>query len=227
MKDLERRRLDMFARVREFGETQGAEFAEGSRGAELFAVVGEVVGELQKHAAAQAAGAGGGAQGSAGRSAARDELEQQLMAVSRTARHMLPGVPGVAERFRLPRTNRNDQQLVATARDFLAAAEPYKDEFVRNEMPQKFLEHLEAAIAALESAIAEQNRQRGAGVSATESIDDAIDRGMEAVRALDAVVRNKFADDPAALAAWTSASHVERANRAAMKAAPPDRPKPA
>ena len=33
---------------------------------------------------------------------------------------------------------------------------------------------------------------------------------MRTVRELDALVRNTFADDPSTLAAWESASHVER-----------------
>jgi hypothetical protein len=36
---------------------------------------------------------------------------------------------------------------------------------------------------------------------------------MNATRKLDAIVRNKFRDDPAALAAWESARHVESATR--------------
>jgi hypothetical protein len=59
--------------------------------------------------------------------------------------------------------------------------------------------------------------ERDARISATESIDAAIDRGIESVRQLDALVRNKFRDDSATLAAWTSASHTESASRAAAK----------
>jgi len=41
---------------------------------------------------------------------------------------------------------------------------------------------------------------------------------MKQVRQLNAVVRNKYRDDAAKLAGWTSASHVEQPRR---KAAPP------
>ncbi|HEX3561075.1 MAG TPA: hypothetical protein VHU19_17910 [Pyrinomonadaceae bacterium] len=53
---------------------------------------------------------------------------------------------------------------------------------------------------------------------------------MTAVRRLDAIVRNKFRDDPPTLAAWEHARHVERAARVpkrangATKAAPPGEP---
>jgi hypothetical protein len=129
--------------------------------------------------------------------------------------------PGLQERFRLPRGNRNDQQLLTTARAFAADAVPFKAEFVRLELPADFLEDLAADIEAFEHAISDQNRHHEAHVSATESIDAVIDRGIEAVRQLDAIVRNKFRDDPATLAAWTSASHTARARRSPTTATPP------
>jgi hypothetical protein len=78
MKDVERRRFEMFVRVRDFGATHGASFAAGSRGTELLATVGASVEELETHAAAQASGASAGAQGTASRAAAREELRQDL-----------------------------------------------------------------------------------------------------------------------------------------------------
>ena len=48
-------------------------------------------------------------------------------------------------------------------------------------------------------------------VAATAEIGESIRRGMVARRILDGVVRNVFASDVGKLAAWASASHVERA----------------
>jgi hypothetical protein len=47
---------------------------------------------------------------------------------------------------------------------------------------------------------------------------------MRHLRELDAIVRNIFDDDPASLAAWTSASHVERAPRRRQTDAPTPTP---
>jgi len=57
-------------------------------------------------------------------------------------------------------------------------------------------------------------------VEATAAIDDAIDRGMQAAQELNAVVQNKLRDDKPALAAWTSARHVERRSGSAGAATP-------
>jgi len=227
MKDPERRRSEMLTRVRDFGASHVDAFpAATSRGAELFADVRAIVEELETHAAAQSSGRSAGAQGTESRAAARAELSDALEAISRTARAMSFDAPGIAERFRLPRGNRNDQQLLNSARAFKADAAPLKAEFIRHELPADFLADLDARIIAFESAINAQNSSRETRVSATEAIDTSIERGLTAVRQLDAVVRNKFHDDPATLAAWTSASHVERAPRPATKqtAAPPTEP---
>jgi hypothetical protein len=227
MKDIERRRFETFVRVRDFGTTYGSAFAAGSLGETLFASVSSIVAELEGHAATQASGASASVQGTASRATARAALVEDLEAISRTASISDSDTPGLGERFRLPRNNRNDQQLLSTARAFAQDAVPFKAEFIRHEMPADFLEDLNADIAAFEQAVKDQNLKRTARVSATESIDTAIERGVKAVRALDAIVRNKFRNDPAVLAAWTSASHTERAPRTARKtdAAPTPAPK--
>jgi hypothetical protein len=48
---------------------------------------------------------------------------------------------------------------------------------------------------------------------------------MIALRKLDPIIRNKYANDPATLAAWTSASHIERAPKR-KKESPPSTPSP-
>ena len=55
-------------------------------------------------------------------------------------------------------------------------------------------------------------------VAATAQIGESIRRGMIALRILDAVMQNLYAAFPGKLAAWQSASHVERP---AKKKAPP------
>jgi hypothetical protein len=217
MKDLERHRSETFVRVRDFGTTYGSAFAAGSLGETLFTTVGAIVAELETHAATQASGASASVQGTASRAAARAALVEDLEAISRTASIMAADTRGLRERFRLSRINRNDQLLISTARAFAQDAVPFKAEFIRHEMPADFLEDLNADIAAFEQAVTDQNLKRTARISATESIDAAIERGVKAVRALDAIVRNKFRNDAAVLAAWTSASHTERAPRTARK----------
>ncbi len=83
-------------------------------------------------------------------------------------------------------------------------------------MPATFLEDLQTDIADLEQTTGSQNTGRDAHVTA--SIDETLARGMDAVRRLDAIVRNKFHADASTLAAWESARHVTRATHTARRA---------
>lgn len=212
MNDLEVRRYEMFKRVRDFGATHAASFPANTLGGELFATIGAVVTELDGHAAAQSSGGSSARQSTATKAVARAALREDLEAIRRTARSMALDSPGLDNKFRLPR-NANDQVLLSTARAFAADAVPLTTEFVRHEMPSDFLADLNADIADFERAVNGQNLGIDTRVTATAAIDAAIERGMQAARRLDAVVRNKFSNDPARRAAWESARHTERLPR--------------
>ena len=119
--------------------------------------------------------------------------------------------------FKVSDFEQSDQDVLAAARAFAAAARPLKAEFVKRGMREDFIEDLEANIGAFDEAIARRIESRGSHVESTAAIDDATERGVGALRELDPIMRNILADDPAKLAAWLSASHVERAARRAGK----------
>lgn len=225
MKDTERRAYETFVRVDGFGESRPASFPAGSRGRELFAELKGIIAELAGHAEAQASQRSAAAQGTVGRDAARKSLRAGVEAIRRTARALAFTTPGLDRRFSLPRGN-NDQALLTTARSFLAEAEPLKAEFIRNELPADFLEGLAAQIQSFEQNIAVQNRSLGARVTATSAIKSAVARGLAVLRQLDVVVRNKFAAEPATIAAWESASHTERSSRPARAKSSANNPAP-
>jgi hypothetical protein len=220
MKDTERRRYEMLARVRDFGETHAAAFPSATRGGALFAQLRTVVAELDAHAEAQVTSRSAAIQGTTSRKGAREALRADLEAISHTARAMSLDAPGLQDRFRLPHGN-NDQSLLSAARAFHTSAEPLKADFIKNELPSTFLEDLQSNITQFEQATAVQNNSREAQVAATSAISGAIERGQVLVRQLDAIVRNKFRDDPATLAAWKSTSRAERAPRKSAKAVAP------
>jgi hypothetical protein len=214
MQDSERRNYEMLARVRDFQGPRAASFPAATRGGELFASLDAVLREIETNAEAKESHTSTAAQGTANRRTAREALRRSLEALNRTARAMAFDTPGLDKLFRLPRGS-SDQSLLITSRAFLTNAEPLKTEFIRNEHPATFHEDLRALISNFEQSITSQNQSRGARVSATKGVKDAVSRGVALVRQLDAIVRNKFAADPASLAEWTSAAHVERAPRRA------------
>jgi hypothetical protein len=117
--------------------------------------------------------------------------------------------PGLEEKFRLPHSA-SDQAWLALARSCAQDAVPLKAELARWSLNEKFFNDFDAQITAFAQSIESRAQKTGERVAATASIDGAIERGTNAVRALDAVVHNTFREDAGTLAEWTSASHVER-----------------
>ena len=143
---------------------------------------------------------------------ARAALYEHLLAINVTARAVALDTPGLETKFRMPRSG-TDQALLTAGRAFAADAVPLAGAFQQHEMPVNFIDELHADIAALEEALSGRVRSRDAHVAATAALEATVERGIKAVQRLQAIVRNKFRDDPAVLAAWESASHVERRSR--------------
>ena len=119
------------------------------------------------------------------------------------------------------------QTWLATARGFVTEAEPLKDEFVRRGMAPGFIDDLKARILAVVQADDAQQTAENARIGTTADLAAAIQQGLADVRELDAIVRNTYAGNEGELAAWESASHVERAPRRAETETPTPEPAPA
>jgi hypothetical protein len=78
---------------------------------------------------------------------------------------------------------------------------------------RNFITELTADVVDFEEAIAQRDGSVDDHVSSGAAIDDTVDRIMETVRKLDGPMKNKYADNPAVLAEWLAASHIERAPR--------------
>jgi hypothetical protein len=220
MEDTHNRRREMFLRVQGFGTAHSADFGRNGLGSQLLTELDGIVDQLSTHAATEASGRGTAKQGTTTRAAAREALRDDLEAINRTARAMAEDTPGINDKFRFPRGN-NDQNLLSAARAFAADAVPFSAQFIGHEMPADFLTDLATDIANLEAAISHQAGGVGGHVAAGVAIDETVDQGLVIVRKFDAIVRNKYADNPATLAEWTSASHTERAPRRSTPGAPP------
>jgi hypothetical protein len=222
MNDKETREAQSLSRVRDFGSANAAAFPAGTLGAGKFAELNAVVIELDRHGSEQSHGKGAAKTSTGAKSDARKSLRRQMRAISDTAKAMESSVPNISNSFRVPTTN-GDEALLNSARAFVVAATPLKLEFTRRELPESFLDDLNAAISQFESAVNSLNLNMEKRINATASIKNTLARGMQLKRELDAIVRNKFRGDRPRLAAWKSASRVERPPRRkkAESTAPP------
>ena len=212
MNDLEHKRYQMLTRVRAFGARHASAFPADALGGQSFAEVGAVITALAGYDTAQSVGRGGARESTVSKATPRAALYEHLLAINVTARALALDTPGLETKFRMPRSG-TDQALITAGRAFAADAVPLAGACQQHEMPANGIAALHADIAALEEAISGRAHNRDSHVAATASLDATVERGIKAVQRLNAIVRNKFRDDPAALAAWESASHVERRSR--------------
>ncbi|HEX7316422.1 MAG TPA: hypothetical protein VF297_21140 [Pyrinomonadaceae bacterium] len=202
----------MFVCVQDFAVERPVLFPAGSLGAEASVELRKAVEDMTEAATTQTSGLSSVQRATAERMTAREVLRQRLQAMVRTARVMAIDTPGLENKFRLPRSS-SDQALLQAARAFVADAVPLKDEFLRHGMDGSFIEDFKEEIADLERAMGQQNTGRGTHVSATVSVESMAERGMNAVRRIDAFIHNTCGDDKATLAAWKSARHIESPTR--------------
>ncbi|MGB7922629.1 MAG: hypothetical protein WCF57_05235, partial [Pyrinomonadaceae bacterium] len=207
MIDTQTRQYEAFLAIRAFGTEDPTRFPAGTLAAELYASLLSIIEQVEATTSEQASGMRAFREGSANIEAARKQLHNFLKAISRTARTL--DAPGMTEKFRLP-GRLKDQELLTLARSFAADAAPLKTEFVRRGLAADFLDTLASLIANFEAAITHRLDSKTTQVTATAALKDLIRQGMVIKTKLDAIVRNTYANDPATLAAWTSASHVER-----------------
>jgi hypothetical protein len=223
MTDNDTRRYEMFLRVRQHGTDEAASLASNAFVTSLFGNLSQVITELETNTGAQSSGLTTARQSTRSKAVARDELERSLKAISRTARSISQSVPGMEQKFRFSR-DLKDQDLLTAARMFASDALPLEAEFVKRGLPADFLDDLNEDITAFEETLTRRTQGTTTHINATATIDDLIERGMNKVRELDPVMRNLYAANTGKLAAWLSASRVERAPRRTPQ--PPATPTP-
>lgn len=209
MLDIERFCYDCFLRMKQFGIDSLTDFPASTKGGIQFISLSQVITDAENAGAKQIGGTNIAKQSHASKGTNRETLFAILSEMARTARSMAYEFEGIDDKFRLPR-NRNDQSMLATARNFLIEAENYKQDFIDYEMPATFLSDLGEAVTAFENSLADANSAVGTRVTATANMGEIIRRGMIIRRILDGIVKNKYRDNPGKLAAWATASHIER-----------------
>lgn len=209
MDDAERRRQETFKAVIQYAADNTGDFTGTIETTQLTALTDENT-LMDGFAVSQA-----GAKGSAGhafenKDTARENLREQMEPIARTARMMEYAFDGIADIFRMPR-NRSDLEMLNTSRAWVIAAVPYTSDFIAYGLPTHFITALGNAADAFENSMPATTTATDERVAATAEIGASSRRSMIALRILDAVMRNKYAGDAGKLAAWLSASHIEKA----------------
>ncbi len=211
---------DMLTRVNNFGTAHAADFTATSKGGILFASVAAGLPMVGAAAAQQVSGGNTDTSGTDTKAVSFHWMHDDLMAIHETAITLAQTTPGLDDKFRLPH-NLTYGNILPLARAFAANAAPLAADFIACEMPADFLAQLNTAITAFAGATDTQSGGKGAKSKGTAGIRSNLGTAFQAVRGLDAIVKNKYRNDPATLAEWAIARHVERTPRHAEPAPAP------
>ena len=228
----DKRRYDVFKRVQTFGVVNAADFAKGSLALANFAAIDQVITGLDEAKAGQVGNA------NTSMETLLNAVKLDLHNIARTAAAIDQTEPGFADSFGPPSAY-NPGALLTAADAFLlqlavqpgdsAAVKTAKAalvaKFAAHEMNASFVTVLQndrQAITDEQSAMESDSEDR---VGNTANISPLIQQGMAAVNTLDAIMHNKYGSTPDTMAAWATASHVERAAQSS-KVKPPAPPAP-
>jgi hypothetical protein len=221
MNDKQRRRFERLARSRDFGTPRSASFPANSVGGKALTNISNRLAEIESLDAARSTHQRTAEQGTGGRRAARAALRKLVGAISDTSETIALDFPEFKDKFSRPHKNVNDQNLLSTARSFLAEATPVKARFIEYNMPDTFLDTLSTLISNFEESISQQNVGAGGSSANNAAIDAALKAAELDLERLDTAVRNQFANDPATLAAWETARHLQSGPKKLKTPTPP------
>ena len=114
----------------------------------------------------------------------------------------------LSPRFELPPLNLDQQAYLAMARAMLAQATPHRAVFVRQGMPEQFLEDLDRLLVQYEEARGGTHAGTSLHVGARAELKEISRELLGIVRRLDVINRLRFQDEPEQFAAWRSARDV-------------------
>jgi hypothetical protein len=216
--------LDTLKRVNTFGAAHTADFPAGSIGAAQFSKIAAAVTQTSNLGSTQVSGKNTAHSAAMDKAAARVSLRADLSAINHAAHSLaLMGTAGLDGKFQMPRGS-GDQPLLNAARAFATDAAAFSAQFIQLGLPAAFITTLNADITALEAA----NTTKTGGVEtkagATGGIAQTIHDATTALHILDTIVKNTYVNNPTALAAWITASHVERPPQKTKATAPTAKP---
>jgi hypothetical protein len=199
-----------FKNVDAFGIANAADFLPASMGGQQFALIHATVPQTATLGAAQVSGKDAAHSSVMDKVAGRFHLHDDLLGIANAAHSLaLLGTAGLDGKFLMPRSG-GDQALLNSARAFQTDAAAFSAQFISLGLPATFLTQLGTDITAFEASITAKGAGMGAQSGATGGLEDTAHKAAIALHVLKTIVPNIYKNNPAKLAAWATASHVEK-----------------
>ena len=149
-------------------------------------------------------------QATAARQKAHRRLTDLVGRTINTAEAFADEHPDTKGMFVRPQVNSSDQTLIADARSIAGKAATLVGLFTENEMPATFINDMRSLADDLDRSMQLQTTSANDRKGANAEMKEVIRRLSEVIERLDAIIRNKFADDPAKIVAWEMARRLEQ-----------------
>ncbi len=204
---------DMFNRVLDVLPVEFADLPVGAAtvaATDLQAQYNVVISE----SGAQSGFEGTGEEGTALRAVARQNIRDYLSTLGRTARSIARQTPGFDSNYPPP-AGMDDTELLNEARAVAPKAIADQTIFIGRGLTLEFLESIDGFIAAFDASQDTTNVAVGSRGAAVSEKNTAYEKGLDDVDLLNDFIRNFYRDQPAKLAAWKIASHIERSAKRA------------
>ena len=199
-----------FKTVDAFGIKYATDFPTASLGGQQFALVHAAVPLTGSLGANQVSGEESAHSAVLGKVAGRFHLHDDMIGIVNAAHSLvLLGTAGLAGKFLMPHNN-GDQAMLNSARAFQIDAPAFSAQLINLGLPTTFLGQLGTDITAFEASITAKGAGVGAQSGATGGLEDAAHKAAVALHILKTIVPNTYKNNPARLAEWATASHVEK-----------------
>lgn len=194
--------------VCDFGVVNAADFPKGSRSEVNFKLIAAKIPIIEASGALQESNIG--EQATAIKELAYVALLNYMRKINKTVRGLSIDYPDLMELFRMPHGS-SYQKALAAGMAYHANSAAY-EELMCNDggLPEDFRAVLLAKITNLETATTKRNTAKGKEVGATASIATEIKTVFDAIMRLRGTVPNVYENNPAKLAEWESASHIQQ-----------------
>jgi hypothetical protein len=187
----------------------------------LLTDLGGIITAIGGHADDQDTGSTEFRGGSSYRQMVAEQLRAQMRPINKIARALKPELyPTAREQFKMPPSG-SYPKLISRAETFIDAIAPIKVAFTDRGLPATFDTALAAKKAELVAATGIKNAGRATQVGGTAGLFAKSRAGLDILHELDAILSFQYRDNPALLAAWKSACHIERDPETANAQTPP------
>ncbi len=210
---------DMVNTAANFFTPRMADFMQNRVAAVKIPMLTQKVFSISTHREAQISGTGTSKLKTAVTSNQFDELWDTMKNIVNFATVMAADIEGLENKFRMPRSH-SRRNLIASAKVFAADAVNFKDDFINYGILADFINDLLTKADNLEQSILETSSATEARVGAVSELAIDVKAAVELVRQLNPIVRMIYRNDPANLAAWTFASHIQRPAKTKPKLPP-------